>query len=420
MPHVLLAVVALAVGLADTTEGAVGQRSSVIPDTIVVSPTGAVRRIGDALAGASAGATIVVRPGVYVESTIVVGKRVSIVGDGDAVIDGRGAHEIMRVTANDVTVRGLHFRNVGTSFMEDRAAVRVVHASGCRIENNVIENAFFGIYLADVTDCQVIGNRIHGQAKTEATSGNGIHLWTSRRITIAGNTISGHRDGIYFEFVHDSDIRDNLSEKNLRYGLHFMFSDDCRYVSNTFRRNGSGVAVMYTKHIAMIDNRFEDNWGPAAYGLLLKEISDPVLTGNKFTRNTVGLFADGAMRIQATGNSFLNNGWAIKLMSSTADGRFASNDFVGNSFDVATNSRSSTNEFAGNYWDSYHGYDLDHDGLGDVPHRPVRLYATVVSQDAIATILMRGLFANLLDAAERAMPVFTPAGLTDAHPRMNR
>jgi nitrous oxidase accessory protein len=420
MTRVLLAVVALASGFADTTERAVGQRSSVIPDTIVVSPTGAVRRIGDAIARASAGATIVVRAGVYAESTIVVGKRVSIVGDGDAVIDGRGAHEIMRVTANDVTVRGLHFRNVGTSFMEDRAAVRVVHASGCRIESNVVDNAFFGIYLADVTDCQVLGNRIRGQAKTEATSGNGIHLWTSRRITIAGNTISGHRDGIYFEFVHDSDIRDNLSEKNLRYGLHFMFSDDCRYVRNTFRRNGSGVAVMYTKHITMIDNRFEDNWGPAAYGLLLKEISDPILTGNKFTRNTVGLFADGAMRIQATGNSYLNNGWAIKLMSSTADGRFASNDFVGNSFDVATNSRSSTNEFAGNYWDSYHGYDLDHDGLGDVPHRPVRLYATVVSQDAIATILMRGLFANLLDAAERAMPVFTPAGLTDAHPRMNR
>jgi len=74
--------------------------------------------------------------------------------------------------------------------------------------------------------------------------------------------------------VHDSDIRDNLSTGNLRYGMHFMYSDDCRYTNNVFRKNGSGVAVMFTKRVQMVGNRFEDNWGPAAYGLLLKEISD--------------------------------------------------------------------------------------------------------------------------------------------------
>ena len=35
--------------------------------------------------------------------------------------------------------------------------------------------------------------------------------------------------------------------RNLRYGLHFMYSDGCQYVENTFRHNGSGVAVMYTQ-----------------------------------------------------------------------------------------------------------------------------------------------------------------------------
>ena len=385
---------------------------------VVVSPSGPIRRISDAIAIAAAGDTVIVEAGVYAEPMIVVDKALLIMGVGDAIVDGHGAHEIMRVTANGVTVRGLHFRNVGSSFVEDRAALRVAHASGCIIENNIIEDAFFGIYLADVTDCLVANNSIHGRARTEATSGNGIHLWTSRRITIRDNRISGQRDGIYFEFVHDSDIRGNVSQGNLRYGLHFMFSDDCRYVGNIFARNGSGVAVMYTKHVSMINNRFEDNWGPAAYGLLLKEISDPILTGNSFSRNTVGLYADGAMRIQATGNTFLDNGWAIKLMASTTDGRFTRNDFVGNSFDVATNSQSAANVFDANYWDSYRGYDINRDGVGDVPHRPVRLYATVVSQDAVAIILLRGLFAGLLDAAERALPVFTPTGLADNHPRM--
>jgi nitrous oxidase accessory protein NosD len=31
----------------------------------------------------------------------------------------------------------------------------------------------------------------------------------------------------------------------------------------------------------MTGNRFEDNWGAAAYGLLLKEITDSEITGNR-------------------------------------------------------------------------------------------------------------------------------------------
>ncbi|NJO25790.1 MAG: hypothetical protein HC867_08575 [Bacteroidia bacterium] len=46
------------------------------------------------------------------------------------------------------------------------------------------------------------------------------------------NHIQGHRDGIYFEFVTDSDIKQNISEKNIRYGLHFMFSHNDNYIHN--------------------------------------------------------------------------------------------------------------------------------------------------------------------------------------------
>ena len=143
-----------------------------------------------------------------------------------------------------------------------------------RSSDNRVENGFFGIYLADVTDCRDRRQRPPGRAHARDRGGQRHSSLDVRRITIDGNDISGHRDGIYFEFVHDSDVRGNVSTDNLRYGLHFMYSDDCRYVENTFRHNGSGVAVMYTKSVEMTGNRFEDNWGAAAYGLLLKEISD--------------------------------------------------------------------------------------------------------------------------------------------------
>jgi len=406
--------VSLAIVLALLTRPAGGQR------TLDVSPSGAFRTLAAAVSAAKAGDRIVVHDGIYRGPTAVVDKPLSIEGQGNPVLDGENAHGLIVVKADDVTVRGLTLRNVGTSFVEDRAAIRVDNARGCLIDDNRVENGFFGIYLANVNDCRITHNTLRANGQRETESGNGIHLWTSRRITIAGNTISGHRDGIYFEFVHDSDIRDNLSTGNLRYGMHFMYSDDCRYTNNVFRKNGSGVAVMFTKRVQMVGNRFEDNWGPAAYGLLLKEISDSRLESNHFLHNTTGLLADGANRLVATHNEFVNNGWAVKLDASTIDGRFEHNDFLGNSFDVSSNSRTQSTTFAGNYWDAYRGYDLDRNGVGDVPHRPVRLFALIVEHHQPALILMHSAFADLLDGAERVLPSLTPETLVDSTPAMRR
>ena len=50
-----------------------------------------------------------------------------------------------------------------------------------------------------------------------------------------------------------------------------MFSNDDSYISNLFKNNGAGVAVMFSKSLKMFNNTFEENWGDSAYGLLLKE-----------------------------------------------------------------------------------------------------------------------------------------------------
>ncbi|HEU4643451.1 MAG TPA: nitrous oxide reductase family maturation protein NosD [Gemmatimonadaceae bacterium] len=388
-------------------------------DEIEVAPGGPVSRIGDAVRLARPGARILVRPGVYREPTILVDKPVRIEGVGRPTLDGEGARQIMTVTADDVTVRGLRFAHVGTSYMQDRAAIKVVEAANCAIVDNQIDDAFFGIYLAKVTGCRVEGNVLRATKSTEAASGNGIHLWSSREVLVERNRIAGHRDGIYLEFGRADVVRDNVSEDNLRYGMHFMYSDSCHYLGNTFRRNQAGVAVMYSKVVEMTGNRFESNWGSASYGLLLKEIADATVRSNQFTRNTVGLFADGASRIDARDNAFTDNGWAVKLLSSTYDGTFMGNDFIGNTFDVATNGRESENAFAGNYYDTYRGYDLDRDGFGDVPHRPVRLFSMIVERNAPTLILLRTLFVGMLDAAERVIPALTPETIVDRHPAMH-
>ncbi|HEU5171758.1 MAG TPA: nitrous oxide reductase family maturation protein NosD, partial [Gemmatimonadales bacterium] len=258
--------------------------------------------------------------------------------------------------------------------------------------------------------------RLQGSGRSEAGSGNGIHLWSSSRIQVERNEIRGHRDGIYLEFTEGAEIRNNLSTRNLRYGLHFMFSHGCRYLENSFVGNTAGVAVMYSRDVTMRRNRFERSVGGASYGLLLKELSQSAIEDNRFAGNTVGVFAEGTTRSTFRGNLFTGNGWAVRLMGDAVDNRFERNRFQGNTFDVTTNSFTNTTIFSENVWDHYEGYDLDRDGYGDVPFHPVRLFAFLIEQYEPALILLRSPFVQLLELAERAFPVLTPPALADLRP----
>lgn len=400
------------------------ERVATAPTTstsvLVVDPSGPLSSIGEAVRAAAPGTRILVKPGHYTEPTIVVDRSVTIQGEGFPVVDGEGQRQIFTITADDVRISGLDLRNVGVSYVEDRAAIKVEEAAGCEIDHNRIHGGFFAIYLARASDCRITENVIRGTGSTETDSGNGIHAWSSARIVVESNEITGHRDGIYFEFVEDSRVSRNVAVDNIRYGLHFMFSDRCRYQANYFRQNGAGVAVMYTADIEMTDNRFEANQGSAAFGLLLKNISDSRITGNTFSENSVGLYAEGFDRTEVSGNDFLGNGRAVRLLSNSLDTRFMNNNFVGNSFDVTTNSRRVRSTFAGNHWDGYKGYDLDGDGTGDLPHRPVRLFALIAERTPVATILLRSFFVTLLDWTERVVPSLTPDNLIDEEPAMQR
>lgn len=228
------------------------------------------------------------------------------------------------------------------------------------------------------------------------------------------------RDGIYLEFVDEAEIYRNTSSDNNRYGLHYMFSDGGRYYGNTFKRNGAGVAVMYSDNVDMMDNLFEHNWGPSAYGLLLKDINHSKIEGNRFYRNTVAIYSEGTNNVHIHRNDVELNGWAINIKSNSARNRFTGNNFIENSFDVRTDSPRNNNEFKGNYWSNYEGYDLDKNGTGDVPYRPVSLFSVIIEKQPESLILLRSMFIRLLDTAERIIPVLTPKTLFDENPKMDR
>lgn len=374
--------------------------------------------VAGALGEARDGDRVRVRAGVYREGELLVNRSIELVGEPGTVLDGQGRHTVLHVQADSVTVRGFEIRGAGVSMLSDNAAVRVGEVSGCAIEENRLEENFFGIYLARTRGCRVAHNRIRASGTREVASGNGIHLWNATDIVVEGNDIAGHRDGVYLEFAERAVLRRNRSEHNLRYGMHFMFSNDSEYVENVFRRNGAGVAVMYSKRVHMIGNHFLDNWGATVYGLLLKEISDSRIEGNTFRSNTVAMLSEGSLRVEVRRNHFARNGWAARVRSNSRDNRFTENNFVDNAFDVTTDTRQNFNTFSGNYWSRYTGYDLTGDGFGDVPHRPVRLFSVVVERSPVAMVLLRTFFVDLLDLAERVVPALTPETLVDTRPRI--
>jgi len=385
---------------------------------IVVGVNAEVATITQALEMASDGDRIRVLPGIYTDAPITIDRSIELIGEGLPVLDGEGREGIITVTAPNVVVRGFELRNTGVSHVRDHAAIKIDQVGGCLIEGNRLADTFFGIYLARATDCVVRGNELRASGKSETSSGNGIHLWDVKDAVVEGNRIEGHRDGIYLEFAKGATIRGNVSTRNLRYGLHFMFSDDSVYENNTFKENAAGVAVMYSRHVAMTGNRFEDNWGTSAYGLLLKEVADSEISHNLFRQNTTAILSDGTDRLVFRGNRVERNGWAVKIQASSQDNLFTENDFVENTFDVVTNSRRSFNTFDGNFWSRYGGYDLAGDGVGDIPYRPVRLFSFIVETQPTAIILLRSFFVDLLDVAERVLPVLTPEALVDENPRM--
>jgi len=373
--------------------------------------------IKTALQHCNNGDTIAVEKGLYKEQGIVINKSIVLKGIGLPVLDGEFKYEIIAVKANNAVIDGFKLQHSGRSDINDLAAIKIYNASNVIISNNIIEDASWGIYVSYSTNCKVLNNHLRSNAN-DINTANGIHCWKCDSLQIINNYITGHRDGIYFEFVTNSIIKKNISENNVRYGLHFMFSHNDDYIENTFKQNGAGVAVMFTHGVKMIDNSFIENWGGSAYGILLKEISDSYIYHNHFTSNTVGLHMEGTTRIKVEKNTFNANGWAMRVQASCNDNTIAYNNFLNNTFDVATNGSLMLNRFYRNYWDKYEGYDLNKNQIGDVPYRPVSLFSMIAERNPSVMMLFRSFMVTLFDKTEKILPGIIPENLKDDSPMM--
>ncbi len=374
------------------------------------------------------GSTLTVPAAVY-RGPIVVRGPLSLIAEPGVTIDGGGHGSVVTISGSGVVFRGFTVRNSGRDVTEEAAGIKAV-GNDHRIESNAIADVYFGIHIGDGARAAVEGNRIRPGKRHGARPGHGINAWNLRDSRIAGNHVTDARDGVYLSFTERVVVTNNVVS-GCRYGLHSMYSVDARFEHNEAVQNLLGAALMMSDRLALRGNRIRQHRdGPAAYGVLLKDIGELVAEDNEITSNRVAIYAesvpsDARREAVLRGNVIAGNEVGLALQS-TARLTLSGNRIAENLADVRALGRTLSpgirwsQEGRGNSWGQYRGYDADGDGVGDVPHRVEDAADALVRRNPLIQALLYTPAHLALETAVRMFPLFRqPPLLVDERPLMS-
>lgn len=381
-----------------------------------------------AIATAADGTVIQVPAGVY-EGPFVIDRSVVLVGEPGAILDGGGSGDVVRVTAEGVTIRGFTIRHTGTSLDRENAGITAL-APHLTVEDNVLEDVLFGIYCKGAADSVIRGNVIGGKDLPVQRRGDGIRIWQSHRTLIENNVVTRSRDAVMW-FSDEVHLRNNRITHG-RYGLHFMYSDGNVLEDNYLAHNSVGAFLMYSKNLTLHRNVFAMNRGPSGYGVGLKDMDDTDARENYFVGNRVGLHIDtspSSLRShdRYTRNVFAFNDVGIAFLPAVKRNSFVDNTFEDNIEQVAVlgGGQFGGNDFTvdgrGNFWSDYRGYDLDQDGRGDLPYRSESLFENLMDREPKLRLFLFSPAQQAIEMAARAFPIVRPRPkFSDTAPLMER
>jgi nitrous oxidase accessory protein len=371
---------------------------------------------------AQPGETIQIEPGTYKEH-LLIGKPLTLVGD-HVVIDGERQGTVVTIQNAAVTLRGLTIRGSGDSFTMEDSAVKMENSDGCVIEDCRLEDVLFGLYVAKSSKCRFQRLWIGGKALEMPRRGDGVRLWYSDDTTLEDITMVDSRDFIIW-FAHRTAVR-NCRISRGRYGLHYMYCDDNVFENNRFSDNQVGGTIMYSRRIVMRNNRFEHSRGPSAYGMLLKDADDVIAENNEFIDNTRGLYFDNSPQAEDATctlrkNLFALNDSGVSILPDTRRVRFEANTFLDNlsHVEIIGYCDYKKNIWEGNYWGDHVAFDLDGDGISDVPYCPQSFYEDLMGRHPELGLLRFSPSVGAIELAGRMFPISkADLKLEDPHPAM--
>ena len=351
----------------------------------------------------------------------LVVKRPLAIHGANATLEGTGTATVLTIDANDVNVEGVLVRHSGRRRTTEDAAIKAT-GDRIRLSDVRVEDSLFGISLQQCHDCFLERARVTGVGEVADLGGDGIKLWEAHGSIVRGCTVERVRDVVVW-YTRRATVEDNVVKKS-RYGTHFMYAHDAVVRRNRVEGNTVGIFVMYSKHLVVESNLLAGARGAAGMGIGFKDSDDIRIAKNWIVANTTGTYLDDSPRtpdqpVVFASNVFALNDVALRLHGADKGVGIHGNDFRENAVTVEIDGGGDALacDVRGNHFSDYEGYDLNHDGIGDVPYR-VNALSTELSDSQPALKLFQGTVAmSAIDATARAVPVLdTKTLLVDPAP----
>ena len=127
-------------------------------------------------------------------------------------------------------------------------------AAGAVVEENRIEGNLYGIYLHGAENAVARNNQIIGIGVGRMNeAGNGVSVWNAPGAQVLDNDIRLGRDGIFVIASQRNVFRGNHF-RDLRFAVHYMYTNDSEVSDNVSTGNTVGFAIMYSHHLKVRDN----------------------------------------------------------------------------------------------------------------------------------------------------------------------
>jgi len=388
----------------------------VAQDRMVAPGTGSLQR---AIDEAAPGDHLLLQDGVYTGS-VVIDRSLQLLGRPASIIDGEGTGRVITVAAPDVVVRGVTVKNSGTSLATEDSGIFITRdGDRALIEGNQLQHNLIGIYLKGPDNAVVRSNDIVGSTDPHVNDrGNGVQLWNTPGSVVENNDIRYGRDGIFVTTSRNNIFRGNRL-RDLRFAIHYMYTNDSEVSDNHSTGNHVGYALMYSDRL-QVNNNVSD--GDRDRGLFFNyanysDISNNRVKGgaekcvfiynaninrihdNSFTDCQIGIhFTAGSERNQVYGNAFVNNRTQVKY--------------------VGTRHIEWSHDGRGNFWSDNPAFDLDNDGIADQPYQPNDLVDQIIWRHPMAKLLLNSPAVQVLHWAQSEFPALHPGGVSDSAPLM--
>lgn len=370
-----------------------------------------------AVSQASAGDDLILSAGRYA-GPIRIDKAMTLSGESGAVVDAGETGSVITVDAPDVTIMHLTITGSGRSHSDIDAGVKLTRkATNALILDNDIRDNLVGVDIHGARDARVVGNRILGLRLARMNDrGNGVYVWNAPGSVVENNEIRYGRDGIFSNTSKRNTYRGNLM-RDLRFAVHYMYTNDSTIEGNISIGNHLGFAMMYSDRIVARDNiSIKDR----DHGIMLNYTNQSdifanlvrggtekctfiynshrnLLAENVFDGCEIGVhFTAGSERNTITGNAFIGNRTQVKY--------------------VGTRDVEWSYEGRGNFWSDHVAFDLDGDARADSAYRPNDLMDHILWSQPAAKLLLGTPAVQLVRWSQEQFPATQVGGVVDSHP----